>query len=216
MVLSSMRSDQVGDVLGPDGQFGHGLSGLLHLAQDLAHEPVGRLLGPGSGREDAFVPVGLHLVGGDHAGVVFRQAQHVHVAAHPGLGKFRKGGADVLDEFGGDHQRDQVGFREVAVVVGVFLGAQRPRGALGDVVGAGLLGHDAAVVQDLRLADDLHLDGLLDVGEGVHVLEFHPVAQRGVFSLAQAQTLASQRKLPSSMLPSHTPRYSTICLSLCR
>ena len=70
--------------------------------------------------------------------------------------------------------------------MGVFLGAQAAGGAASHVVGAGFLHDVPAVVENLRLADDLDLDGLLDVGKRVHVLELDARSQRSVVVLAQA------------------------------
>ena len=84
-----------------------------------------------------------------------------------------------------DLQRNDVGFREVAVVLRIFLGTQAACGPLRHVEGAGLLQNQSAVVQDLGLAHDLVLHGLLDVREGVHVLELHAGAKWRIVAFAQ-------------------------------
>ena len=71
---------------------------------------------------------------------------------------------------GGDDERRQIGLGEVAVVVGLLLGAHGISPALVGVPEAGLLDDAAAGLDDLDLALDLVLQSGADEAEGVDVL----------------------------------------------
>ena len=65
----------------------------------------------------------------------------------------------------------QVRVREIAVVVGLFLGAHGAGLVLVRVVEPGLLDHLAAALDEVDLALDLEADGLVQKAEGVDVLD---------------------------------------------
>ena len=79
--------------------------------------------------------------------------------------------AHGLDERLVEHDRQQVRIGEVAVVVRLFLGAHRARLALVGVVEARFLHDLAAALEQLDLALDLVVDGLLDEAERIEVLD---------------------------------------------
>ena len=81
-------------------------------------------------------------------------------------------GEDLLLPLGADDERREVGLGEVAVVVGLLLGAHGVGAAFGVVPEARLLDDAAAVFDDADLALDLVLDGGADVAEAVDVLDF--------------------------------------------
>jgi hypothetical protein len=111
-----------------------------------------------------------------------------------------------------DHQRRQVGVGEVAVVVRVFLAAHRARLAGVGVEQHGGLLDGQAVLDAVDLPLHLEVDGLLQEAEAVEVLDLAPRAQFGAPG-RRTETLASQRKLPSCMLPSQMPSHTTSACS---
>ena len=115
----------------------------------LGAEPVAR----GKGRADAQQVPDALLARGD--------ALELHQAppdlVHPGL----------LDD-----QGHQVGVREVAIVVGKLLAPHREGDLLVRVPEPGLLDETLPLLHRLDLAPDLVLQRLLDVLEGIHVLDF--------------------------------------------
>jgi hypothetical protein len=68
-----------------------------------------------------------------------------------------------------------------------------------------------AVLDLVDLPLDLVVDGLLHEAEAVQVLDLAPRAQRRAGR--RTETLASQRKLPSCMLPSQMPSHTTSACS---
>ncbi len=126
---------------------------------------------PPSRAHDGLVVVGEFAARGQHAGVV--GGQPVLAAEARGLlvRQLRQRGAHGLDRGLVDHERQQVGIREVAVVVRFFLRAHRPRLAAVRVVQARLLHDLAAALDQLDLARDLVVDRLLDEAERVQVLD---------------------------------------------
>ncbi len=77
-----------------------------------------------------------------------------------------------------EFQRQQVGIREIAIVMRFFLGAHRARLALVRVEQPRLLVDRAAILDDLDLAPRLVLDRLADEVDRVHVLDFAAGAER--------------------------------------
>jgi hypothetical protein len=139
--------------------------------------------------------------GGERPGVVGGEAVVALEARLHGFGQLRQGGLHRIDPGRRNLQRQQVGVGEVAVVVGVFLGAHGAGLAGVRIEQHGGLVDAAAVLDRLDLPLRLVLDRLLQEAEGVEVLDLAPRAQR-VRTLRRTETLASQRKEPSCMLPS--------------
>ncbi len=92
-------------------------------------------------------------------------------AAPPLPRRFGQRGTQRGDTLGGENQRRQVGLREVAVVVRLFLAAQGAGGAALGVEAAGVLGDADSALEKLDVARDLVLDGTGHVAEGVEVLD---------------------------------------------
>jgi hypothetical protein len=84
----------------------------------------------------------------------------------------------------GDHQRQEVRVREVAVVLRIFLAAHGAGLVALGIVEAGFLLDAAAVFQDLDLAARLELDRPLHEAEGIEVLDLAARAQRALSGLA--------------------------------
>src|SRR3546814_2193107 len=82
---------------------------------------------PRSTRTDTLFPYTTRYrsLGGQHAGIIRGKAEMLLVAAALGAGQFGQALAAFLQELRRQLQRQQVGIREVAVVVRVLLGAQR-------------------------------------------------------------------------------------------
>ena len=87
--------------------------------------------------------------------------------------------AQTLDQLGGRVHRDEVGLREVAVVLRLFLGAQRRRLLVRRVEMQRLLLDRAALLVDPDLPRDLALDPLRREVERVHVLQLGARPQLG-------------------------------------
>ena len=150
---------------------------LLQGAQHLAHHPVGHVLGGAAQPNGLLKEVGQRLLAGQHTGIVLRQAELGHIARlllRGHLGQFCPGGVQVL--LGDLHGRD-VRLREVAVILGVLLGAHGVGGVLVLVPAAGLLDHPLAVLDQLDLAAGLIGDGPGNGLEGVDVLHLGAGAQ---------------------------------------
>ena len=117
------------------------------------------------------------LLQDQHARVVGREAVFLDEARLTDVRQLGQGRLDAVDERLRHHQRQQVGIGEVAIVVRVFLGAQRPRLALGRLELARLLHDPAAAFDHLDLATCFELDGLLHEADRVHVLDLAARAQ---------------------------------------
>lgn len=140
-------------------------------AEEVVDEDVGdalRVLRVGG--DGGLEEFGEFEVGHEYGGDGVREGVGLHVAAlavEGALGDFRGEGGLAL---GGDAHGEQVGIREVAVVVGVFLGAQEVVAAFGGVPSAGLLGDGAAGGDFADLAGDFVLDAGADAGDGIEIL----------------------------------------------
>ena len=88
-----------------------------------------------------------------------------------GVGQFRQVRGGGGQKLGVDHQGQQVRVGEVAVIVGLLLGAHGAGLVPLGVVEAGLLDHLAAALDDVDLALDLETQGALQEAEGVDVLD---------------------------------------------
>ncbi|OEI69217.1 hypothetical protein Cus16_1054 [Curtobacterium sp. ER1/6] len=167
--------DGLGDVLRRHEVTRGGVLRVRHAA-DLARPPLARGLRGGAGGDR-----GLDLV--EQAAV--DDVLELEVAEAPvpleatatrdrGLGQ---GGAELLHDGRVRHHREQVGLREVAVVVGVGLRAPG-RGAAGVLVPVpGLLRDRPTRGEDRRLALDLVADRALHGAERVDVLRLGPGAE---------------------------------------
>ena len=91
----------------------------------------------------------------------------------------RQCGAHAVDPLLARVERHKVGLREVPVVIGVLLRAQRVRTALGVVPVAGLLADGATGLDDVDLTARLVVDGPAERADGVHVLDLAARAERG-------------------------------------
>lgn len=148
---------------------------ILPLRGQRAEEVVGEDVGDAGGvfriRGDGGLEEGCEFeIGNEHGGDRVRERPGFHVATLAvvgALGEFFTEGGDAL---GGDADGEQVGVGEIAVVVGVFLGAQEVVAAFGGVPAAGFLGDGAAGGDFAGLAGDFVLDASLDGGDGVEVL----------------------------------------------
>src|SRR5262245_16238030 len=152
---------------------------LTHQPEYFGRHPVGDVLGAPAGRDRGFEVVGDVLALRQDIGVVRREAEVALEAAPARAGELRHAGADVVHPGLVDREGQQVGLREVAIVVGVLLRPHRAGLLPLGVPEPGLL--DQALPRDdgAGLAAELVLDGVLDVAEGVHVLDLDLGAERG-------------------------------------
>jgi hypothetical protein len=88
-----------------------------------------------------------------------------------GAGQFGQPVLDLLHIIISQDDGNQVRLGEIAVVVGLFLGAHGLGLVLGHVPEAGLLDHPFTFLNDGDLTLDLILDGLFGETEAVHVLD---------------------------------------------
>ena len=87
-------------------------------------------------------------------------------------------GLQLVDPGRVEHQRQQIGIGEIAVVVRVFLAAHRPRHAAAGIEQPRLLLDRAAALPHLDLAPRLVLDRLHDEADRVDVLDLAARAER--------------------------------------
>ena len=107
---------------------------------------------------------------------------------------------------GADVHREQIGLREISVVVSFFLRAHGYRVAFSLVPEARFLWNAAAPLDNPDVALDFVFQRLLQIAEGVEIFYFDFDAEffRGP-AHRRTLMLASQRSEPSSMLQSLTP-----------
>src|SRR3954453_16438228 len=106
-----------------------------------------------------------------------READLVLQPLDPRPRRLRQLAAQAFDQLGVRLEGHQVGLREVAVVLRLFLRAERRRVLVARVEVQRLLVHGAAGLVDLDLPPDLPLDPLRREVEGVHVLELRAGAE---------------------------------------
>ena len=119
---------------------------------------------------------GLRL--GQRGRVVLGQAVLLDKALGHGAGQLGHGGLDLLNPFGGNDQRRQVGVRKVAVIGRIFLGAHGAGFARVWVEQHGGLLDGVAVFELLDLPADFVINGLLHVAKRVQIFDLAARAQR--------------------------------------
>ncbi len=139
--------------------------------------PVGGLLGVAADILHFLEEVGHLAAGGQHAGVIGGQTQFAFETCALLGRQFRQGLAQVFDVGLVHFHRQQVRAREVAVIVGFFLGAHAARLVSVRIIQAGFLHDLAAVLDQLDLTLHLEVDGTLDEAEGVDVLDLRAGAE---------------------------------------
>ncbi len=80
--------------------------------------------------------------------------------------------SDLFDIGIVDDDRQEIGFREIAIVVGDFFGAHRSGRILLGVIQARFLGDTSTTVQNVSLTFVLAVNGALNKPERIHVLDF--------------------------------------------
>ena len=118
------------------------------------------------------------LFGNQNTGVIDRQAVFGDEAGAFGVRQLRQTALEFRNPVLIQHERQEIGVGEVAVIVGVFLGAERAGLAAGRVEQPGLLIDAAAGLPNLDLALGLDVDGLHDVADRVDVLDLAAGAER--------------------------------------
>jgi len=153
---------------------------------ELALNPVGGLLGLGSGRNGRFEIFGQIALGRQHLGVVFGQPQGRHEPGPTGGRQFRQLVLPAGDIGRVQTQGDQIGIGKIAVVVGLFLAAHGRGDVFGHVVKPRLLDDGQAVVEQIALALHLVFDGLLHVAEAVEIFKLRAGAEGRLADRTQA------------------------------
>ena len=176
IVPSSIRSSSLPSDVALDRRIGDADAAAVQHGEEIAGDPVGRLLGVAA-LGDRLEELGRVLLRHQHARVVGREAVLADEAGLLGVGQLGQAGLDLLDPVLGQHQRQQVGIGEVAIVVRVLLGAHRARLAPAGIEQPRLLHDLAAALDQLDLAPRLVLDRLLDEADRVHVLDLAARAQ---------------------------------------
>ena len=118
-----------------------------------------------------LVVIGQLGAGGEHAGIVGRQIIVLTQALRLLIGQLGQAGGHGVDIELVDLDGQQIRIWEVAIVVGFFLGAHRPRLAAIRIVQPRLLHDLAAALQQFDLPRDLEVDGFLHEAERVEVLD---------------------------------------------
>ncbi len=168
---------------------------LVERAREVAHDPVGRELGLAAElAHDGLVVAREFAARRQHAGVVLGEAVIAHEPRRLFVRQLGHRGPHLLDRRFVDHERQQVGVREVAVVVRLFLRAHRARLALVGIVQARFLLDLAAALEQLDLALDFVIDGALDEAERVDVLDLGAGAELGLADRAHGDVrVAAER-----------------------
>jgi hypothetical protein len=197
-----------------------GLTGLSSIclaeavegAEQIADHPVRGLAGEvlsRKGREQLLEPARGLDFSCEHRGIVGRKAQHRLIAAALGIRKLGQAGAAFLEEGVLELQRQQVGIGEIAIIVRVFLGAERARLGFVGVEKAGLLDDRAAAFEYVHLAVRFIFDRGHDEPHRIDVLGLGRVPKGATSCPSRAgrrtDTLTSARIEPCSILPSHEP-----------
>src|SRR5690606_13702053 len=189
LVVDAARVNEsvgLGDLRGRDGQLLESDVVLLLTTRELAHPPLagaGRARARGDGRLDEVDRPRVDDVA--HLGVgVAPLALQAAPTRDRQLGQAR---TDLLDPLARGRDRDEVGLREVPVVLGVRLHAARRRDAGVLVPVPRLLDDGATGVEHGGLARDLVAHGALDRAERVDVLRLGARAERRLGRRAQRQ-----------------------------
>ena len=135
------------------------LAAAVERAEQLGDDPVRRLLGLGACVEKRIEPARSLDLGGEDAGIVWRDPE-LFVALALGVGQLGKDRAAFFEECFVELERKQIGVGEIAIVVRFFLRAHRPRRALVGVEQPGLLDDAAAAFEHFDLPLRLMLDRL--------------------------------------------------------
>ena len=151
-----------------------------------------------------FEIFGGRALGDQHVGILGPQPVLGDKARPLGVGQFRQFGAQPLDPFRVEFERQQVGVGKIAVVVRVLLRAHRPGHAAAAVEQPGLLLDRAALLDQLDLAGASYSIACMTKRTEFTFL----ISQRVPYCSPgrRTETLQSQRREPSSMLPSQVPR----------
>src|SRR5690606_25594445 len=182
------------ELFGRDRRLGDGQARLVQKAEQIADYPVRG--------EPAVTPARDHLeeIGGlaisdQHARVVYRDAIILDEPALLLVRKLRQRRLDLVDPGLIQLQRQEIGIREIAIVVRLLLAPHRAGFAAGCVEQARLLIDRAAVLEDLDLPARLVLDRLADEPDRVHVLDLAARAERLPGPTHREVHVAAQRTL---------------------
>ena len=157
----------------------------IERAEQLDLHPVGGELGVAAGALRRFEVVGHGALLGEYAGVVVREAEGIAKAPPPRQRQLRQCGAHGLDVRFAHHHRQQVRFREVAVVVGDFFAAHGAGRIPIRVVEPGFLPDRAALVEQVGLPRAFGADRFIDKAKGVEVLNLGARTQCVASAFAQ-------------------------------
>src|SRR5262249_31634782 len=120
-----------------------------------------------------FEVIGDVLPGRQYAGIVLRQAILLDESMGACGWQFRQIPLKVSDPVLPELQWDEIGIRKIAVVMRLFLGSHDGRLAAIEIPQTSFLRDRSALAEDLRLALDFVLDGILDELEGIDVFQFN-------------------------------------------
>ena len=178
------EGEEVAEFLRGDGAIGNGEGLLVEGAEEVVDEEVRGFLRGDGGVVGGFEILREMAVGGEDGGVVGSEAEVVFVTADFSQTRLGDEGSDGFQQRrGGDGK--EIRAREVAVVVGVLLGAHELGFAEVVVPAAGGLDLGDAHAEFLGLAGDLEMDRAADGGEGVEVFQLHLRAEGVGFLFAE-------------------------------
>src|SRR5260370_25954699 len=96
------------------------LAGVCQVGKKFGLYPVGGGLAGSAGFDSSFEIIGEGLCAGENFGGVGRYAIGGDEAGALGFGEFGKRAANFFAPSGADVDREKIGLREIAVVVGLF------------------------------------------------------------------------------------------------
>ena len=147
--------------------------------------PVGGELGLGGDySEHGLEVVGDVDIAAQEVGVVGAEPELAYVALAAGFGELGHGGFDLLDALAADDYGQEVGIREVAVIVGFFFAAHGARLVGFGVVEAGFLLDAAAVFDYGDLPSDFEGDSFFHKAVRVDVLDLAARTELAAAALA--------------------------------
>ncbi len=170
MVLRLDEIEDRAELAGSDGTVDNVPTFLVEAAEQLVDHPVRGLLGVAA-LGHVLEIIGRFLLGDQHVGVIGAQAIVGDETRALGIGKLGQVLTKPIHIVLRQLERQQVGVREIAIIVRLLLRAHRARLTGLGVEQPRLLMDDAALLQDLDLAARLVLDGLADEADGVDVLD---------------------------------------------
>ena len=150
---------------------------LLKQTHGLHHQPVGRLLGLSADFYRLLKQIRHVLGAGEKPRVIGRKAEFLLVAGHFLCAQLRLAGLHRRNPLVAYNHRRKIRIREIAVILGVLLGAHGLGALLVVIPAPRLLDDLLSILQELNLPGTLPLNGPGNGLEGVQILHLCPGSQ---------------------------------------